>query len=240
MRTDIWDHSAWRKESSSETLLQPLNMQRGLIRKMKEVVFTKAWSYRTRGNSFKPKDVRFRLDMKRKYFMMRLVRHCNTFSRNAVDVLQQEVLKVRSDEALSKVNVVEYVSDCCTGVDLRWSLSTQNILWFYDPMSFYFYLCTSFHCCWRSLVDFICLQQAYVSQSSLNSTVTSVSLHRCSYTHFFSTIIMLGIIKIKENPSTSFFYYYYLEADFPCLSLNPGIFTQCQKMQSGSTTAKSI
>jgi len=46
----------------------------GAYRKGRERLFTKACSYRTRGNAFKLKEGRFRLDIRKKFFTTGLVR----------------------------------------------------------------------------------------------------------------------------------------------------------------------
>ncbi|KAK4830878.1 hypothetical protein QYF61_013807 [Mycteria americana] len=58
---------------------------------------------RTRSNGFKLKAGRFRLDIRKKFFMMRVVKHWNRLPREAVDAPSLEVLKVRLHGALSNL-----------------------------------------------------------------------------------------------------------------------------------------
>ncbi|KFQ99819.1 hypothetical protein Y956_00546, partial [Nipponia nippon] len=54
-------------------------------------------------NGFKLKEGRFRLDIRKKFFTMRVVRHWNRLSREVVDAPSLEVLKARLDGALSNL-----------------------------------------------------------------------------------------------------------------------------------------
>ncbi|KFR05898.1 hypothetical protein Y956_02469, partial [Nipponia nippon] len=54
-------------------------------------------------NGFKLKEGRFRLDLRKKFFTMRAVRHWHRLPREAVDAPSLEVFKVRLDGALSNL-----------------------------------------------------------------------------------------------------------------------------------------
>ncbi|KAK4818873.1 hypothetical protein QYF61_021078 [Mycteria americana] len=74
-----------------------------LIRKMGTNFFSTACCNRTRGNGFKLKEGRFRLDIRKKFFTMRVVKHCNRLPREVVDAPSLETFKVRLDGALSNL-----------------------------------------------------------------------------------------------------------------------------------------
>jgi len=72
-------------------------------RKDGEGLFTRTHSNRTRGNGSKLNKVRFRLHIRRKFFIMWLVRHWNRLPREAVPAPSLEVFKARLDGALSNL-----------------------------------------------------------------------------------------------------------------------------------------
>ncbi|KFM11122.1 hypothetical protein AS27_05432, partial [Aptenodytes forsteri] len=54
-------------------------------------------------NGFKLKEGRFRLDIRKKFFPMRVVRHWNRLPREIMDAPSLEVFKARLDGALSNL-----------------------------------------------------------------------------------------------------------------------------------------
>jgi len=76
---------------------------KGAYRKDGEGLFTRVCSDRTRRNGFKLKEGRFRLDIRKKFFTMRVMKHWNRLPREAVDAPSLEVFKARLDGALSSL-----------------------------------------------------------------------------------------------------------------------------------------
>jgi len=69
--------------------------------KAREGFFTSARSDRARGNVFKPKEGRFRLDIRKKFFTTSVVRPWHRLPREVVDAPSLEIFKVRLDGACS-------------------------------------------------------------------------------------------------------------------------------------------
>ena len=83
--------------------MRPFQYLKGAYRKDEEGLFTRACGDRTRGNGFKLKEGRFRLDVRKKFFTVRVVRHWNRLPREVVDAPSLEVFKARLDGALSNL-----------------------------------------------------------------------------------------------------------------------------------------
>ena len=66
-------------------------------------LFSRACYYMTRGNCFKLREGRFRLDTRKKYFMMRVAKPWHRLPREVVNAPSLETLKVRLDGALSNL-----------------------------------------------------------------------------------------------------------------------------------------
>jgi len=84
-------------------LIAAFQYLKGTYRKDGEGLFTRVCSDRTRGNGCKLKEGRFRLDIRKKFFTMRVVKHWHRLPREAVAALSLEVFKARLDGALSNL-----------------------------------------------------------------------------------------------------------------------------------------
>ena len=76
---------------------------KGVYRKDGEGLFIRECSDRTRGNGFKLKEGSFRLDVRKKFCTVRVVRHWNRLPRAVVDAPSLAVFKARVDGALGNL-----------------------------------------------------------------------------------------------------------------------------------------
>ncbi|KAK4827590.1 LOW QUALITY PROTEIN: hypothetical protein QYF61_019492 [Mycteria americana] len=90
-------------EKAPGRLIVAFQYFKGAYRKDGEGLFIRECSDRTRGNRFKLKEGRFRLDIRKKFFAVRVVRHWNRSPREVVDAPSLELFKTRLDEALSNL-----------------------------------------------------------------------------------------------------------------------------------------
>lgn len=74
-----------------------------------ERLFTRACSDRTRGNIFKLNEGRFKLDIRKKFFTMKVLRCLNGFPRGVVNASSAEVFKDRVGWDFEQCDLVEDV-----------------------------------------------------------------------------------------------------------------------------------
>jgi len=84
-------------------LIAAFQYLKGSYKKDGDKLFSKACCNSTRGDGFKLKEGRFGLDIRKKFFPLRMVKHWNGLPREVVEVPPLETFKVRLDGALSKL-----------------------------------------------------------------------------------------------------------------------------------------
>ena len=76
---------------------------KGNYRKEGDRLFSGVCGDRTSGNCFKFKGGRFRLDIRKKFFTVRMVRHWDRLPRYVVDAPSLETFKAKLDQALGNL-----------------------------------------------------------------------------------------------------------------------------------------
>jgi len=84
-------------------LITAFQYLKGACRKDGDRLFSRACCSRTRGDGFKLKEGRLRLDIRKKLFTMRVVRHWHRLPREAVAASSLAVFKARLDGALGNL-----------------------------------------------------------------------------------------------------------------------------------------
>ena len=84
-------------------LIAAFQYLKGACRKDGDNLFSRDSGDRMRGNGFKLKQGRFRLDIRKKFFTMRVVKHWNGLPREVVEAPSLETFETRLDRALSNL-----------------------------------------------------------------------------------------------------------------------------------------
>jgi len=84
-------------------LIAALQYLKRAYKKSGEGFFTRACSDRTRGNGFKLKEGKFRVDGRKKFFTVRVVRHWSRLPKEVLNAPLLEVFKATLEGALSKL-----------------------------------------------------------------------------------------------------------------------------------------
>jgi len=84
-------------------LIAAFQYLKGACRKEGDNIFSKACCGRTRSNGVKLREGRFRLDERKKFFPMRVMKHWNRLPREVVDAPSLETFKAKLDRALSNL-----------------------------------------------------------------------------------------------------------------------------------------
>jgi len=84
-------------------LITAFQYLKGACKKEGDRLFSRACCDRTRGNSFKLKEGRFRLYTRKNFFTVSMVTHWNRLSREEVKAPSLETFKVRLNGALSNL-----------------------------------------------------------------------------------------------------------------------------------------
>jgi len=84
-------------------LIAAFQYSQGAYKKDGDKYFSRACCDGTKGNGFKLREGRSRLAIKKKFFTIRVVKHCHRLPREVVDASSLETFRVRLDGALSNL-----------------------------------------------------------------------------------------------------------------------------------------
>jgi len=104
---------------------------KGTYRKDGENIISKTRCDRTRSNGFKLREGRFRLDIRKKFFMIRVVKLLNGLPREVVEALSLETFKARLDGALT--NLIQLKISLLAA----WGLGWMTFKGPFQPKAFY-------------------------------------------------------------------------------------------------------
>ena len=116
-------------------LIAAFQYMKGAYKQEGEQLFMRVDSDRTRGNGFKLRQGRFRLDIKRKFFTQRVVTHWNRLPKEAVDAPSLEAFKARLDVALGSLVWWLATLPVAAGLKLGYHCGLFQPRPFYDSMS---------------------------------------------------------------------------------------------------------
>jgi len=127
------------KKRHQGDLLAAFQYLKGAYKESGEAHFTRACIDRTRGNGFKLKESRFRLDVRKKFFTLRVVRHWHRLPREVVAVLSLAVFKARLDGFLSNLVYWKVSLPMAKRLELDGLQGAFQLLLFYYSMILRFY-----------------------------------------------------------------------------------------------------
>ena len=111
-------------------LIAAFQYLKGAYKKDGDRLFSRSSSNKTKGNGFKLKEERFRLDIRKKFFTVRVVKHWHRLPGEVGDAPSLETSKARLDGAVSTLIWLK-MSLPMAGAWTGWALkvpSTQTIL----------------------------------------------------------------------------------------------------------------
>ena len=126
------------KRNLQGDLIVAFQYLKGAYKQEEVQLFTKVDSDRTRGISFKLRQGRFGLDIRRKFFIQRVVTHWNSLPKEAVDAPSLEAFKARLDVALGSLVQGLVAMPMAGGLKLHDHCGPFQPRPFYDSMIVYY------------------------------------------------------------------------------------------------------